>query len=93
MFQCSVSTRNVRCAQYLGGGGSKGFLKTCKSKVYGKDLIVEKPECIGYDQKRMRTRLRIFRYELKSIKLSDEKKISGRGRLTDAEIVLIQKYY
>ncbi|GFV10101.1 uncharacterized protein TNCV_3660531 [Trichonephila clavipes] len=30
---------------------------------------------------------------LKSTKLSDNKPISGRGRLTDAEILLLQKYY
>ncbi|GBN42766.1 hypothetical protein AVEN_121666-1 [Araneus ventricosus] len=38
----------------------------------------------------MGTRLR---NKLKSTKLSNGKKISGRGRLTDAQILLIQKYY
>ncbi|GBO38188.1 hypothetical protein AVEN_104489-1 [Araneus ventricosus] len=40
----------------------------------------------------MGTRLRNLRNKY-SIKLSDGKKISGRGRLTNAQILLIQKYY
>ncbi|GFW83611.1 uncharacterized protein TNCV_2204601 [Trichonephila clavipes] len=38
-------------------------------------------------------RLRALKNNLKSTKLSDNKPISGRGRLTDAEILLLQKYY
>ncbi|GBO41902.1 hypothetical protein AVEN_273709-1 [Araneus ventricosus] len=41
----------------------------------------------------MGTRLRNLRNILKSTKLSDGKKISGRGRLTDAQILLIPKCY
>ncbi|GBM23245.1 hypothetical protein AVEN_159914-1 [Araneus ventricosus] len=41
----------------------------------------------------MGTRLRNLRNKLKSIKLSDGKKISRRGRLTNAQILLILKYY
>ncbi|GBM54170.1 hypothetical protein AVEN_64518-1 [Araneus ventricosus] len=93
MFQRSVSTRNVRYTKYLGDGDPKGFLKISESKVYEDELVVEKLECIGHVQKRMGTRLRNLRNKLKSTKLSDGKKISGRGRLTDAQILLIQKYY
>ncbi|GBM99775.1 hypothetical protein AVEN_101024-1 [Araneus ventricosus] len=93
MFQHSISTRKVRYAKYLGDGDSKGFLKISESKVYEEELVVEKLECIGLVQKRMETRFRNLRNKLKSTKLSDEKKISGRGQLTDAQILLIQKYY
>ncbi|GBN40781.1 hypothetical protein AVEN_204459-1 [Araneus ventricosus] len=41
----------------------------------------------------MGTRLRNLRNKLKSTKMSEGKKISERGRLTDAQILLIQKYY
>ncbi|GFY22226.1 uncharacterized protein TNCV_3298691 [Trichonephila clavipes] len=41
----------------------------------------------------MEARLRALKNNLKSTKLSDNKPISGRGRLTDAEILLLQKYY
>ncbi|GBO06219.1 hypothetical protein AVEN_245152-1 [Araneus ventricosus] len=77
MFQCSVSTRNVRYAKYLGDGDSKGFLKISESEVYEEELVVEKFGCIGHVQKRMGTRLRNFRNKLKSTKLSDGKKILG----------------
>ncbi|GBL72576.1 hypothetical protein AVEN_127844-1 [Araneus ventricosus] len=93
MFQRSVSTKSVRYAKYLGDGDSKGFLKISESKVYEDKLVVEKLECIGHVQKRMGTRLRNLTNKLKSTKLSDGKKISGRGRLRDAQILLIQKYY
>ncbi|GBL74184.1 hypothetical protein AVEN_231064-1 [Araneus ventricosus] len=87
MFQRSVSTRNVRYENYLGDGDSKVFLKISESKVYGEELVVEKLQCIGHVQQRMGTRLRNLRNKLKSTKLSDGKKISGRGRLTDAQII------
>ncbi|GBN19507.1 hypothetical protein AVEN_255796-1 [Araneus ventricosus] len=41
----------------------------------------------------MGTRLRNLRNKLKSTKLLDGKKISWRDRLTDVQILLIQKYY
>ncbi|GFX75896.1 uncharacterized protein TNCV_2238681 [Trichonephila clavipes] len=41
----------------------------------------------------MGARLRALKNNLKSTKLSDNKPISGRGRLTDAEILLLQNYY
>ncbi|GBL86361.1 hypothetical protein AVEN_164538-1 [Araneus ventricosus] len=41
----------------------------------------------------MGTRLRNLSNKLKSTKLSDGKKISRRGWLTDAQILLMQKYY
>ncbi|GBM89722.1 hypothetical protein AVEN_216833-1 [Araneus ventricosus] len=96
MFQRSVSTRNVRYAKYLVYSDSKGFLKISDSKVYEVELVVvvvEKLECIGQVQKRMGARLRNLRNKLKSTKLSDGKKISERGQLTHAQILLIQKYY
>ena len=44
-------------------------------------------------QKRLGTRLRTLRTTLKSKILSDGKKISGRGRLTDKVINTMQNYY
>ncbi|KAF8768394.1 hypothetical protein HNY73_021218 [Argiope bruennichi] len=93
IFQRSVSTRNVRYMKYLGDGDSKGYQKIRVSKVYGEEIMVEKLECIGHVQKRMGARLKTLKNKLKSTKLADGKKIAGRGRLTDAEILLIQKYY
>lgn len=93
IYRRSEETRKVRYLKYLGDGDSKGFLKVSEAKVYGPEATVEKLECIGHVQKRMGARLRTLRNSLKSKKLSDGKGISGRGRLTDAEIDKLQSYY
>ncbi|GFV91924.1 uncharacterized protein TNCV_2975951 [Trichonephila clavipes] len=93
IFSRSLPNYNVRYVQYLGDGDSKGFLRVQESNIYGDEFPVEKLECIGHVQKRMGARLRALKNNLKSTKLSDNKPISGRRRLTDAEILLLQKYY
>ncbi|GFT76239.1 uncharacterized protein TNCV_564331 [Trichonephila clavipes] len=93
IFSRSLPNYNVRYVQYLGDGDSKGFLRAQESNIYGDEFPVEKLECIGHVQKRMGARLRALKNNLKSTKLSGNKPISGRGRLTDAEILLLQKYY
>ncbi|GFU68769.1 uncharacterized protein TNCV_4400471 [Trichonephila clavipes] len=93
IFGRSLPNYNVRYVQYLGDEDSKGFLRVQESNIYGDEFPVEKLECIGHVQKRMGARLRALKNNLKSTKLSDNKPISGRGRLTDAEILLLQKYY
>ncbi|GFT97511.1 uncharacterized protein TNCV_386821 [Trichonephila clavipes] len=93
IFSRSLPNYNVRYVQYLGDGDSKEFLRVQESNIYDDEFPVEKLECIGHVQKRMGARLRALKNNLKSTKLSDNKPISGRGRLTDAEILLLQKYY
>ncbi|GFX49662.1 uncharacterized protein TNCV_1637001 [Trichonephila clavipes] len=93
IFSRSLPNYNVRYVQYLGDGDSKGFLRVQESNIYGDEFPVEKLECIGHVQKRMGARLRSLKSSLNSTKLSDNKPLSGRGRLTDAEILLLQKYY
>ena len=94
MYKRSEDFHNgVRYINYLGDGDSKGFLKVSGSNVYGHDIKISKMECCGHVQKRMGARLRKLRKEKKNVKLSDGKPLSGRGRLTDAEINLLQNYY
>ncbi|GFT20932.1 uncharacterized protein TNCV_3130861 [Trichonephila clavipes] len=93
IFSRSLPNYNVLYVQYLGDGDSKGCLRVQESNIYGDEFPVEKLECIGHVQKRMGARLRALKNNLKSTKLSDNKPISGRGRLTDAEILQLQKYY
>ncbi|GFT74704.1 uncharacterized protein TNCV_562561 [Trichonephila clavipes] len=92
-FSVTLTNYNVRYVQYLGDGDSKGFLRVQESNIYGDEFPVENLECISHVQKRMGARLRALKNNLKSTKPSDNKPISGRGRLTDAEILLLQKYY
>ena len=50
-------------------------------------------ECVGHIQKRLGSRLRTLRQTYKGRNLSDGKKLSGRGRLTDRAINLLQNYF
>lgn len=50
-------------------------------------------ECVGHIQKRMGSRLRKLCKDMKGVKLSDNKIIRGKGRLTDDTIDKLQNYY
>ncbi|GFV09566.1 uncharacterized protein TNCV_3159631 [Trichonephila clavipes] len=52
-----------------------------------------KLECIGYVKKWMGTRLRALKLKMKGKKLSDKKTLDDHGRLSDAEINKLQRYY
>lgn len=93
MFQRSESKHEVRYVKYLGDGDSKAFDSVVGNNVYGDECPIKKLECIGHVQKRMGTRLRRLKTKMKGLKLSDGKPLSGKGRLTDAEIDRLQTYY
>ena len=93
IFARSVSERSLQYVKYLGDGDSKGFMRVNDSKPYGDSVLIEKLECIGHIQKRLGCRLRRFKRDMKGKKLSDNKGVGGAGRLTDAEIDRLQKYY
>ena len=63
-------------------------MKFLTVNLYG-DFEIIKKECVGHMQKRLGTRLGTLRTTL----LSDGKKVSGRGRLTDKVINTMQNYY
>jgi hypothetical protein len=83
----------LRYTKYLGDGDSKGFMSVLESKPYGNNVEIKKLECVGHIQKRLGTRLRNLKKSLKKVKLSDGRPIGGIGRLTDAEIDNLQRYY
>ena len=62
------------------------------TKPYG-EIAPKKLECIGHVQKRLGTRLRKIRSDMKSIKLADGNNISGKGRLIDRLINKMQNYF
>lgn len=93
MFQRSMDQRNVRYSKYIGDGDTKTFCEISKDKPYGDDVTVEKLECIGHVQKRMGTRLRKLKADMKSKKCDDGKPLSGKGRLTDKLIDQLTVYY
>ncbi|GFS87846.1 uncharacterized protein TNCV_4183491, partial [Trichonephila clavipes] len=78
---------------YLGDGDCKAFDVVKKKNIYGNEYPIEKLECIGHVMKRMGTRLRRLKAQLKGQILSDSKCLSGKNRLTEHEIDNLQSYY
>lgn len=85
--------RGVRYVKYLGDGDCNGFKKVSESKPYGDDIKIEKLECVGHVRKRMGTRLRKLKKDMKGLKLGDGKMQDGKKRLTNVEIDKLQEYY
>ena len=83
----------LRYTTFIGDGDSKGFTAVTNASPYGPDVAIEKEECVGHVQKRVGTNLRKLKKELSGKKLSDNKTIGGRGRLTDGMIDSLQNYY
>ncbi|GFX47631.1 uncharacterized protein TNCV_3016501 [Trichonephila clavipes] len=93
IFQRSLSLHNARYITYLGDGDCKAFDAVKKKNIYGNECPIEKLECIGHVMKRMGTRLRRLKAQLKGQILSDGKSLSGKNRLTEHEIDNLQSYY
>ena len=87
------SAASAASNNYIGDGDSSSFNKVVQSKPYGETFIINKLECVRHIQKRLVYRLRTLRQTYKSKKLSDGKGISGKGRLTDRAINLLQNYF
>lgn len=92
IFTRSESTRGLRYTKYLGDGDSSSFKTVKESKPYD-GVEVQKLECVGHVQKRVGSRLRNLRKDYKGKKLSDNKGISGAGRLTIQRIDTLQNFY
>ncbi|GFX30203.1 uncharacterized protein TNCV_1963101 [Trichonephila clavipes] len=71
IFQRSLSLHNARYITYLGDGDCKAFDAEKKKNIYGNEYPIEKLECIGHVMKRMGTRLRRLKAQLKGQILSD----------------------
>ncbi|GFY26982.1 uncharacterized protein TNCV_931231 [Trichonephila clavipes] len=76
-----------------GDGDYKAFDAVKKKNIYGNEYPIEKLECIGHVMKRMETRLRRLKAQLKGQILSDGKCLIGKNRLTEHEIDNWQSYY
>ena len=92
IFKRSLDKNKLRYLSYIGDVDTSSFNEISNSKPYD-DLEIIKKERIRNIQKRLETRIRALRTTLKSKVLSDGKKISGRGRLTNKVINTIQNYY
>ncbi|GFU29486.1 uncharacterized protein TNCV_1994271 [Trichonephila clavipes] len=92
IFQRSESLHGLRYTKFLGDGDVRAYKEVNEMQPYG-DIGIEKLECVGYVEKWMGTRLRALKLKMKRKKLSDKKTLDDHGRLTDAEINKLQRYY
>jgi hypothetical protein len=94
IFERSLATRGLKYTNMLGDGDSSTYNSIVESQPYGEDCIPNKLECIGHVQKRVGSRLRKLKSSNKGLTLADGKKgLSGKGRLTDSKIDVLQNYY
>ena len=95
IFLRSIDQYKLVYSSFIGDGDSSSFgnvAKACLEK-YGPEYTVKKEECVGHVQKRMGSRLRNLKKNMKGKKLSDGVSIGGRGRLTDKTVDKIQNFY
>lgn len=93
IFSRSERKHGARYVNYIGDGDTKSFKAVSEVAPYGPNKTITKIECVGHIQKRMGTHLRKMKLEYKGKKLTDNKKLTGRGRLTDAVINTLTRYY
>ena len=93
IFKRPLPQHNLRFTGYIRDGDGNSFSSVVAAASYGSEIKIEKLECLGHGQKRMGNRLRNLRKSLKGQLLSDGKKISGKGRLSDKLINTMQNYY
>ena len=93
IFQRSQDLHSLQYTTYLGDGDSSAFTSIQEASPYGPNVTINKLECVGHVQKRVGSRLRKLLQDNKGIKLSDGKKINGKGRLTAAIINKLQNYF
>lgn len=93
IFQHSETKHKAQYLNYIGDGDTKTFLELQKNHSYGPDVKLCKIECVGHVQKRMGSRLRKLKSSMRGKKLSDNKPLSGKGRLTDNLIKEITLFY
>ena len=82
IFSRSVEQYGLRYTQFYGDGDSKSY--SAVKSIYP-DIEVEKLECVGHVQKRIGTRLRNLKKNVKNL--------GGRGKLTNSTIDKLQNYY
>ena len=92
IFKRSVRTNKLRYTKYRGDGDSKSYKDIVEADPYPGFKIV-KSECVGHVQKRVGSRLRALKVSYKGKLLSDGKRLTGKGRMTDKVINTLQNYY
>ena len=92
IFKRSIMKNKLRYVSYIGDGDTSSYAEVIASNPY-ENVQVEKLECIGHVNKRMGTRCRRLLQKYRGKKLGDGKVLSGKGRLTNKAINVLQNYY
>ena len=93
LYNKSVKNLKLRYMNYIGDGDSKAYPSVVAAQPYGPNKIPAKWECVGHVQKRVGGRLRRLKKNVGSEVLSDGKKLSGIGRLSNKWMNKLQNYY
>lgn len=92
IYERSIEHKGLRYLKYRGDGDSKSFALISEADPY-KGFSIEKSECVGHVQKRVGSRLRTLKDNMKGKVLDDGKKLTGQGRLTNHIMNTLQNYY
>ena len=92
MWHRSIKKHGFRYMFMVSDEDSKSYNSVADSHCYGSNAVIQKIDCIGHVQKRMGKRLMMLKSTTKG-KLSDGKPVGGKGRLTEAMIKRIQRFY
>ena len=82
IFNRSIEDHKLRYTKFLGDGDTKSYTNV-KDTYDG--IVVKKLECVGHYQKRIGTRCRKLKKNVKGL--------GGRGRLTNVTIDRLQNYF
>ena len=88
----SIKNNGLRYLKYRGDGDSKAYSDVVDTDPYN-GMVIENSECVGHVQKRVGSRLRTLKENMKGVKLDDGKKLTGKGRLTNQVMNTLQNYY
>ena len=91
IFERSKQQRKLRYVIYCGNQDSSTMKRIRESSPYSVEVV--KKDCVCHIERKMGRNLRAIREKFRNQKLSDGKFLTGRGRLTDAVILSIQRFY
>ena len=58
LFSRSTEKLQLIYKKFIGDGDSKGYAAVCKAMTYGRNVFIEKEECVSHITKRMGSGLR-----------------------------------
>ena len=90
LWERSIDKHNLRCKWMISDEDGKAHAAV--EEIYGAEYKVEKLGCIGHVQEQMGKHLMKLKASNKS-KLSDDKTIGGKGRISQGKIKQLQKDY